>query len=181
MVTDVDAVTVDGNGFAFTGVAPAAEASGPGRARRSILRAGRLALSGLVYRATDGATVQLLVQETGDRAAADVFGVPLRIVPVPVGADTSRGSGWLAVVCLTPTAIRRAETVITDFPFSRAWSWECQRRWGYRTRARWFSRGGSSSTRPTRNPIPITARQHDGQQPGEPAGVLTHENEGCWP
>jgi hypothetical protein len=120
VVTDVDTITLDGNGFAFTGVARTAEVFEPVPA--ALVEAVRApadgALSRLVYRATDGKTVELAVQEAMDRAAADEFGVPLRIAPVPAGADTSRGSGRLPVVCLSPTAIRRAATVITDFRFS---------------------------------------------------------------
>jgi hypothetical protein len=120
VVTDVDTLTIDGNGFAFTGSARADEAFEPVPA--ALVEAARVPaggeLSGLVYRATDGETVELPVPEAIERAAADAFGEPLRIAPVPAGAETSRGGGRLPVVCLSPTAVRRAETIVTDFRFS---------------------------------------------------------------
>lgn len=118
VTTDYQSVTADGNGLAFTGTARAGEAFEP---TRSALVAGVRSEEGdlatLVYRAADGADVALDVAEAQARAADDELTPPLRLVPVPSGSDILLRGGRLPVVCLSPVAIRRGDTVVTDIRF----------------------------------------------------------------
>ncbi|MQA14609.1 MAG: hypothetical protein GEV09_10675 [Pseudonocardiaceae bacterium] len=118
VITDHQTVTVDGNGLAFTGVARAGEAFEPVRA--ALVSGGRTdggQLATLEYRAADGSSVGLDVPEAQARALDDDLTPPLRLVPLPGGADPLLRGGRLPVVCLSPDAIRRAETVVTDIRF----------------------------------------------------------------
>lgn len=118
VITDYQGVTTDGNGIVFTGAARAGEAFEPVRAA---LVAGVHGEDGelttLVYRAADGSDVALDVAEAQARAADDELTPPLRLVPVPSGADILLRGGRLPVVCLSPVAIRRDDTVVTDIRF----------------------------------------------------------------
>jgi hypothetical protein len=61
--------------------------------------------------------VALDVAEAQARAADDELTPPLRLVPVPSGADILLRGGRLPVVCLSPVAVRRGDTVVTDIRF----------------------------------------------------------------
>jgi hypothetical protein len=122
VVTDYDTVTVDGNGLAFTGAARAGEAFEPLPAtlfgRRRTPAGDAEQLSTLVYQAADGSPVELSLADVLDRVAADQLAPPLRLTPLPAGADTHLPAGQLPVVCLSPTAIRRVETIVRDLQFT---------------------------------------------------------------
>jgi hypothetical protein len=72
----------------------------------------------LVYRTSDGATVNLKVPEALKRVREGELTCPLRLSELSGSADLRMPTGRLATVCLLPTAIRRKETIITDIRFS---------------------------------------------------------------
>ena len=120
VVNTYDSAVVDGNGIAFTATAAGGEAFEPVRA--SLVDAVRpdedQALTDLVYDTAAAQGVRIGVGEVVARAAEDELATPLKparfrgvVRPVVPG-------GRIPVVCLTPQAIRRAETVITDIRFT---------------------------------------------------------------
>jgi hypothetical protein len=120
VVNAYDAAVVDGNGMAFTASAVSGEAFEPVRARLvdGVRPDEDQPLTALVYDAGDAEGVQLAVDEVVTRAADDELATPLEPATFLDGVRPAIPGGRLPVVCLTPQAIRRAETVITDIRFT---------------------------------------------------------------
>jgi hypothetical protein len=120
VVNRYDAAVVDGNGIAFTATAASGEAFEPVRA--TLVDAVRpdegQPLTTLVYDTADAQGVQIAVAEVVARATEDDLATPLKPArPLGMVRPVIPG-GRIPVVCLTPQAIRRAETVITDVRFT---------------------------------------------------------------
>jgi hypothetical protein len=119
VVTDYLDVTIDGNGLAFTGTARPDEAFEPIPATLvDCMRTDDAQLETLAYRASDGSRVELAIPEVLNRAAEDDLIPPFKPTPAPADAEVHLRGGRLPVVCLSPTAIRRAEAVVTNVRFS---------------------------------------------------------------
>jgi hypothetical protein len=119
VVNRYDTAVVDGSGVAFTATAERGEAFEPVRA--TLVDAVRpdddQPLTALVYDAAVAGRVQIAVGEAVARAVADELAAPLRPTEV-ADARPVVPAGKIPIVCLTPQAIRRDGTVITDIQFT---------------------------------------------------------------
>lgn len=122
--SDFDELAIDGSGLAVAGQAVAGEIFQPLTAQlvdtvRDVSIGDEPGtLRQLVYRAEDNSLVQLQVSDAVQRADEGELDAPIELSdPIP-GASERIPAGQLATVCLQPVAIRRKESVITDFRFS---------------------------------------------------------------
>jgi hypothetical protein len=114
---------VDGSGFAAAGTATIGEWRQPLPVtlvdrQRALAGAVEGELTALVYQAEDDVLHELALDEVLVRVEEGEIVTPLRLIPLPVEADVALLGRRLAPVCLTPTNVRRAETVVTDIRFS---------------------------------------------------------------
>lgn len=75
-------------------------------------------LAALTYRTEGTVEHELALDEVLVRTAEAALETPFRVQPLPADADVVLLGGRLASVCLTPTNVRRRETVVTDIRFS---------------------------------------------------------------
>ncbi len=120
VVNGYDGAVVDGNGMAFTATAASGEAFEPVRA--TLVDAVRpdegQQLTDLVYDTAGAQGVRIDVGEVVGRAAEDELATPLNPARFGDVVRPALPGGRIPVVCLTPQAIRRAETVITELRFT---------------------------------------------------------------
>ena len=116
--TNYEELAMNADGMAFAGTAATEELFTPLRA--TLVRATRDpasgALTSLEYRGAGGARVELPMAEVEARLTE--LRAPLLLLPRPAGSTIRIPNEKLASVCLVPTAIRRANTVVTDIRFS---------------------------------------------------------------
>jgi hypothetical protein len=124
VTTQYDEVAMNASGLAIAGAAAAEERFQPlearliGRTRAPSPDGEPGQLGTLIYRAANGTTVELPLAEVLLRMAeAELAGSP-RVRNAPSGSRFRIPEGRLPSVCLTPTNIRREETVITEALFS---------------------------------------------------------------
>ena len=124
VTTRYDEVAMNASGLALAGAAVAEERFQPlearliGRSRAPSPDGEPGQLETLIYRAGNGTTVELPLAEVLQRMAeAELRGSP-RVKNAPPGSRFRIPEGRLPTVCLTPTNIRREETIITEALFS---------------------------------------------------------------
>ena len=125
VTTTFSEALVSGSGFAATGTASVVETRQPLSVmlvdrRRALGDAQGIegGLEALTYRTEDSALHELELDEVLLRVAEADLDTPIQVVPLPDGADVALLGRRLASVCLTPTNVRRRETIVTDIRFS---------------------------------------------------------------
>ena len=120
VVNHYDEPTVDENGMAFTATAREREAFEPIKSRLvdTVPVADGVPLAALIYQTDGDVAFEIDLNEAIARAADDELTPPFRLITVGDDIETALRGGRLPVVCLTPEAIRRDESVITDIRFT---------------------------------------------------------------
>jgi hypothetical protein len=121
VTTGFTEIVVNGSGFAAAGTASVQEFLQPlpvtlVTRRRDPDDQGRLAA--LTYRTEDTIEHELALDEVLTRTAEAALETPFKLQPLPGDADVVLLGRRLASVCLTPTNVRRQDTVVTDIRFS---------------------------------------------------------------
>ena len=117
--TDYDDVTIDGDGFAAGGTSGTLEIFEPEAVTvASFDYDGAGDLVAITYRREDGQTQSVPIGDVFDRIGGRSIQPPFGLVARPDEADLHLPTGQLATVCMTPTRIRRRDTVIQELEFA---------------------------------------------------------------
>ena len=116
--TVFDDATIDGGGFGAAGATSTVEVFEPEPVTVTsfdVDAAGDLV--SITYRRDDGQTQVVALDDVLSRIADRRVRPPFPLVTAPGEADVHLPAGRLATVCLSPTRIRRRNTVIQEFEF----------------------------------------------------------------